>query len=176
VDEAADGRARAHRHDRALPQVVDAVDVPVIAAGGISDGRGVAAALALGAQGALLGTRFVATRESLALDFYKAELVAADSDATTVTDAYSGLYGRALRNAYTTEYAASGAPVLSGYVQSVVARDIVAAAAERQDRDYHPLWAGQGAGMVRDVPGAGEVLAAIVETAAVLRRVGAYVG
>lgn len=152
-----------------VPQVAEAVGVPVIAAGGITNGRGVIASLALGAQGVMFGTRFVATRESRALDFYKDAIVAADSDATTVTDAYSGLYARVFRNTYTTEYAQSGASVLTGYLQSVAARDIVAAAAARQDSAFYPMWAGQGAGMIRDVPAAGDELRAIIaEAAAVL--------
>ncbi|HUE88387.1 MAG TPA: nitronate monooxygenase family protein [Vicinamibacterales bacterium] len=154
-----------------VPQVAESLTIPVIAAGGISDGRGVAAALALGAQGVMLGTRFAATRESRALDFYKEALVAADSDATTVSDAYSGLYARVLRNTYTTEYRESGAPVLTGYVQGIAARDVILAAADTRNREYYPLWAGQGVGMVHDVPSAGDVLTSIVtETLDVLQK------
>jgi nitronate monooxygenase len=148
-----------------LPQVVDAVDVPVIAAGGLADGRGLVAALALGAAGVLLGTRFVATRESSAPDFWKKALLERGSDATTLTDAFTGLYARALRSAFTTEYAASGAPVFPGLVQSTVARDIYAAAATRQNPEYFPMWAGQSVGLVHDLPGAGEVVQAIIREA-----------
>jgi nitronate monooxygenase len=149
-----------------VPQVAKAVSVPVIAAGGIASGSGLVAALALGAKGVLLGTRFVATRESLAADFYKANLVEKDSDSTTVTDAYTGLYARALRNTFTTEYAASGAPVLpAAYVQSRMARDIFQAAAARKDPAFFPMWAGQSVGMVKDVPGAADVVRAVVEEA-----------
>lgn len=153
-----------------LPQVVEAVNVPVIAAGGISSGRGIVAALALGAKGALLGTRFVASRESLAREFYKQALVERDSDSTTVTDAYSGLFARVLRNAFTVEYAASGAPVLPGFLQGTAARDIVEAAATREDGDMYPMWAGQGIGSIRDVPYAGEIVRLLVrETRAAMR-------
>jgi len=95
-----------------VPQVVDAVDVPVIAAGGIADGRGLVAALALGATGVLMGTRFVATRESVAAEMWKKAIVERGSEATTITDAVSGLYARYMRNAYSEGYRASGAPVL----------------------------------------------------------------
>src|SRR5262245_16081087 len=81
-----------------LPQVGDAVRVPVVAAGGLADGRGLVAALALGASGILLGTRFVATRESLAPELYKKRVLESESDATTVTDVLSGLWARALAN------------------------------------------------------------------------------
>src|SRR5205823_10079279 len=67
-----------------VPQVVEAVRVPVVAAGGIADGRGLVAALALGASGILLGTRFVATRESMAAEIYKKRVLESDSTATTL--------------------------------------------------------------------------------------------
>ena len=157
-----------------VPQVVGAVSVPVIAAGGIATGRGIVAALALGASAALIGTRFVATTESAAPDFYRNGLRTHDSDSTVITDAFSGLYARVIRNAYTTEYAESGAPVLTGYVQTSVARDIVAAAAERRDASLYPMWAGQGIGMIRDVPTAAEVMRMLVlEGEEALRSMGA---
>ncbi|HEY7512723.1 MAG TPA: nitronate monooxygenase [Vicinamibacteria bacterium] len=159
-----------------VPQVVQALRAPVIAAGGIASGAGVVAALALGAQGAMLGTRFVATRESLAADFYKQALVGRDGDSTVITDAFTGLYARVIRNRFVDEYAASGAPVLPGYVQSVAAADIFGAARERQDTDHYGLWAGQSVGLVRDVPEAAAVVRAVVEEArAVLRRLAADV-
>jgi len=153
-----------------IPQVTDAVRVPVVAAGGIADGRGVVAALALGAQGALLGTRFVATRESMASEVWKKRLLESDGS-TTMTEAYTGLWARSLRNRFTEEYAASGAPVLPCLVQQRAAADIFAAAAEQRDAEYTPLYAGQSAGLVRDLPGAAEVVETIVrEASAVLAR------
>ncbi len=153
-----------------VPQVVQSLKTPVIAAGGIASGAGVVAALALGAKGALLGTRFAATRESMAADFYKQALVGRDSDSTVVTDAFTGLYARVLRNTFTDEYGASGAPVLPGYVQNRAGRDIAQAAVARKDGEYYPMWAGQGVGLIRDLPEAGAVVRAVVEEArAVLR-------
>jgi len=148
-----------------LPQVVDAVRVPVIAAGGITNGRQTAAALMLGAQGVLLGTRFIATSESTAPDFYKRALVERDSDSTTVTDAFSGLYARALRNAYTEEYASSGAPVFPAVVQQMAASDIFEASARRGDGQHYPMYAGQGVGMIRDLPPAADIVTSIVSEA-----------
>ncbi len=81
-----------------VPQIADAVRVPVVAAGGLADGRGLVAALALGATGILLGTRFVATRESMAPEFYKKNLLEREAETTTVTDAFTGQWGRALQN------------------------------------------------------------------------------
>ena len=149
-----------------VPQVVDAVKVPVVAAGGIVDGRGLAAALALGASGVLLGTRFVATRESGATEFYKKALLERDSNETTVTDAFTGLYARALRNRFTEEYSSSGAPVLPALVQSRAAGDIFAAAASQKNGDYYPMWAGQGIGMMHDLPSAADVVPTMIREAA----------
>jgi nitronate monooxygenase len=148
-----------------VPQVVDAVEVPVIAAGGIADGRGLVAALALGAGGILLGTRFVATRESAAPAFYKKALLERGSDATTLTPVFSGLPARALRNTFSDEYATSGAPVLPPLVQRHAAEDIYAKAAAIQDGEYFPMWAGQGTGLIHGLPGAAEVVHAIVREA-----------
>lgn len=157
-----------------VPDVVRAVDVPVIAAGGIGTGRGVVAALALGAEGVLIGTRFVATAEARAADFYKQALVDGQGADTVITDAYTGLYARLLRNAYIDEYDASGAPTLSGYFQLGANGDILTAAYQRGDRDHYPLWAGQGVGLVDDVPPAAEVLETIIrEAEATLREMNA---
>ena len=89
-----------------VPQVVDAVGekVPVVAAGGIFDGRGLAAALALGADGVWVGTRFIATPEARSVAGYKEALLAAGEDGTLITRAYSGKPMRVLRNDYTSHF------------------------------------------------------------------------
>jgi len=148
-----------------IPQVVDAVRIPVIAAGGIGDGRGLIAALALGAAGVLLGTRFVATRESMAPAFYKKSLLELDADATTITDAFSGLYARTLRNSFTEGYRASGAPVLPALVQSNAAQDVFVASAKQETGDYFPMWSGQVVGLIHNLPGAADVVETIVREA-----------
>ena len=159
-----------------VPQIVDIVRVPVVAAGGLADGRGLIAALALGAHGVLLGTRFVATRESTAPEFYKKSILEREADATMVTDAFTGQWARALANTFARDYRASGAPTLPSLLQSVVAGDVVAASAKRQDGDYFPMFAGQSVGLVHNVPGAGEVVEAIVrEAREVLAALGARV-
>jgi enoyl-[acyl-carrier protein] reductase II len=86
-----------------VPQIVDAVgaSVPVVAAGGIFDGRGLAAALALGADGVWVGTRFIATPEARAVRGYKDALLASREDGTTISRAYSGKTMRVVRNEYT---------------------------------------------------------------------------
>jgi nitronate monooxygenase len=148
-----------------VPQVVDAVRVPVIAAGGIADGRGLVAALALGACGVLLGTRFVATRESVAPEFWKKRLLERDAEATTVTDVFTGLYARALANAFSREYTAAGAPVLPPLVQRSAANDVYLAALKQGDGEHYPMWSGQSVGLIHDLPGAADVVEAIVREA-----------
>jgi enoyl-[acyl-carrier protein] reductase II len=89
-----------------IPQIVDAVGhlVPVVAAGGIFDGRGLAAALALGADGIWVGTRFIATPEARGVLGYKERLLASHEDETTVSRAYSGKTMRVVRNQYTDHF------------------------------------------------------------------------
>lgn len=89
-----------------VPQIVDAVEgrVPVVAAGGIFDGRGLAAALALGAEGVWVGTRFIATPEAMSVLGYKDALLAAGEDATVVTRAYTGKTCRVVANEYTRDW------------------------------------------------------------------------
>ena len=86
-----------------VPQIVDAVgaQIPVVAAGGIFDGRGLAAALALGADGVWIGTRFIATPEARAVAGYKDALVRTKEDGTTISRAFSGKTMRVVRNQYT---------------------------------------------------------------------------
>jgi len=86
-----------------VPQIVDAVgsDIPVVAAGGIFDGRGLAAALALGADGVWIGTRFIATPEARSVAGYKDALIRTKEDGTTISRAFSGKTMRVVRNQYT---------------------------------------------------------------------------
>ncbi len=154
-----------------VPEVVDAVRVPVVAAGGIADGRGLVAARALGAAGVLLGTRFVATRESMAPDFWKQAILRATSDRTAVTRAFTGLPARVLRNKMQRDYDESNAPVLPGLLQAGLEQDIWMAAARANAPDYFPLYAGQSVGVIHDgenrgdLPPAGDVVRAMVAEA-----------
>lgn len=86
-----------------MPQVLDAVNVPVLAAGAIADGRGVAAALALGAAGAVVGTRFIATHESQATPEYRNTILQARDDTTMRTRCYTGKPARSIRTPYAVE-------------------------------------------------------------------------
>ena len=148
-----------------VPEIVDAVRVPVVAAGGIADGRGLVAALALGAAGVLLGTRFVATRESMAPMFWKEAISRASGSATAVTSAFTGLPARLIQSRFAADYEASGAPVLPGLLQASLQQDIWAKANRDGNGEYFPMYAGQSAGVIHDLPGAADVVAAIVREA-----------
>jgi nitronate monooxygenase len=143
-----------------VPRIADAVSQPVVAAGGIVDGRGLVAALALGGGGVMLGTRFIATRESIAPQFFKDAVIAARPGDTVVSAAFTGLPMRTLRNRFTAEYGAT--PVLPPMLQSSAADDIFRAAGERGRADYFPMPAGESAGLVTDLPSAGDVVRRIV--------------
>jgi nitronate monooxygenase len=144
-----------------VPQVVDAVDVPVIAAGGIGDGRGLAAALALGAGGAQMGTAFLACPEVVIHPLYRDALRSARAEATTITRAFSGRPARALRNRATEE---AGDDALAYPAQLSMSSPLGAAAAEHGSADFLPMWAGQAAPLAREMPAA-ELVARIVSDA-----------
>jgi nitronate monooxygenase len=153
-----------------VPQVVDAVDVPVIAAGGIMDGRGVAAALALGAQGAQLGTRFLATEEAGVPDSYKRRVAEARDTETVITTAISGRPARGIRNAL-IEAMGAAEPANLGYPRQQAATGALRAEAMRRgEDDLIALWAGQAAGLAAH-GSAGEVVADIVAEADRVLRV-----
>ena len=167
-----------------VPQIVDAVGehIPVVAAGGIFDGRGLAAALALGADGVWVGTRFIATPEARAVTGYKEALVAAREDATVVSRAYSGKTMRVLRNGYTRYFedhadelqpfpAQLGRSMKDGALHLGGQADDLAAGSIDPDRECYP--AGQGTGAIEQLLPAGELVRRFVEEAeAVLAGLG----
>jgi nitronate monooxygenase len=148
-----------------VPEVVDAVRIPVIAAGGVVDGRGLMTALALGASGVLMGSRFVVTRESMAPEVHKKSMLEQTSDTTVVMDTFSGRFARVLRNTFTEQYARSGAPVLPFPLQYLANADIRQEATAQGNGDYLPLWSGQGVGLIHDLPGAADVIEATIQEA-----------
>ncbi|MEB2346309.1 MAG: nitronate monooxygenase family protein [Deltaproteobacteria bacterium] len=160
-----------------VPQIVDAVGIPVLAAGAIVDGRGLAAALALGAQGVWMGTRFIATREARAAKLYKERLVAARDDGTEITRSYSGKPMRVLRNAWVDEWRARGSDIQPFPLQMAAAARAGAlgfADDATADPERTCMPAGQGAGAIHDVPAAGDLVRSVVaEAERVLRRIGA---
>ncbi len=157
-----------------VPQVVDAVDVPVIASGGIMDGRGIVAAEALGAAGVQLGTAFLTTDEAGTSAPYRQALLKAREHQTIVTRAFSGRPARGLINAFIEDMAVAGAPEpLPFPVQNALTGPMRRAAASHGDADRLALWAGQGVPLARAI-GAGELVARLVqEREQVLRQLSA---
>ncbi len=159
-----------------VPALVDLVrkrapEAMVVAAGGIADGRGLAAALALGAEGVLVGTRFYAAAESLGHAKAKARIVAAageDTVRTTIFDTVRGyawpdrLTGRALRNDFTARWHGRE-PELAQQLEDEAERYRAAAAAG--DTETAVVFAGEGADLIKDLPPASEIVARLVAEA-----------
>ncbi len=134
-----------------VPQVCDAVSVPVIASGGIMDGRGVAAALCLGAAAVQLGTAFLACEEAGVPACYKDALLHAREDQLVLTSAFSGRPARGIDNRFTSrmrEYSGTGT-ILPFPLQNALTRPIRAEASRRGDAGLLSLWAGQGVRMAK---------------------------
>src|SRR5262247_2845202 len=145
-----------------LPQVVDAVRVPVLAAGGFADGRGLVAALALGAQGILLGTRFLATQESPLHPHYKRAIVESDGHDTQLSEipdiaaglVWPGAMTRSRRNRFVERWAGREWALRQSRAEALAK---LRAARESGDVDEGPLSMGQDAGLIHDIPSAGEI-------------------
>ena len=146
-----------------VPQIVDAVNIPVIAAGGIADGRGIAAAFMLGAKGVQMGTHFVATKESMVHENYKNAIIKAKDIDSRVTGRTTGHPVRALRNQMTKQYLdmeKAGASfeelehlTLGGLRKAVVDGDVVNGS----------VMAGQSAAMVKEILSCGELIQKLVK-------------
>jgi nitronate monooxygenase len=158
-----------------LPEVVDAVrPIPVLAAGGVSDGRGLAAALMLGAEGALVGTRLFASREALGGDAMKRRILDATGDDTLRTEVFDiirtldwppGYTGRAIANRFSRTWHGREAE-LSAALSTEEPR--YRAAREAGDIETAVLFAGEGAGLIRDCPPAAEIILRMVRDAEAL--------
>ena len=153
-----------------VPQVVDAVKVPVIAAGGISDGRGVAAAFALGAAGVQVGTAFLFTPEATITKMHRAALGAARDDGTTLTNLFSGrpargLYNRVMREVGAISDLTPAFPTAGGALAPLKAK------AEAQGSgDFSSLWSGQAASLARETDAATLTRKLAEDGAAALRK------
>jgi nitronate monooxygenase len=153
-----------------IPQAADAVSVPVIAAGGIADGRGIVAALALGASGVQIGTGFLATRESNASAPHRAALRSPEARVTVLTRLFSGRLARAIKNGFIRDMAAAESDVPGYPLQNALMLPIRRAAAERGDAEHLNLWSGQAAPLVGTRErGAAEYLASLVREAELAR-------
>ena len=147
-------------------KVVDSVSVPVLAAGGLSDGRGLVAALAMGAAGVWMGTRFIATNEARGHANYKQKIVDIDEDGTVITRGHSGKTARVARNRFTEYWAEHEADIKPfpyqlrevGEPHSVLGR-------MQGDVDMGVLAMGQSAGIIDEVQAAGDVVRNIISQA-----------
>ncbi|HVP61887.1 MAG TPA: nitronate monooxygenase [Myxococcaceae bacterium] len=151
-----------------VPQVADAVRIPVVAAGGIMDGRGWVAAEALGAAGVQLGTAFLASDECGAIPAYKEAVLAATDDGTVITRAFSGRAARGLVNRFLTEAEERPETILPYPLQNALTRPMRAAASRAGRAELLSLWAGQAARLARRGPAA-EIVRWLVADAARVR-------
>jgi nitronate monooxygenase len=134
-----------------LPQIVDAVTVPVIATGGIADARGVAAALILGASAVQIGTGFLRSPEAKMHPAYAERLARTEAHETMITSAFSGRPGRSAATAYVRAAGATNAPRPAPYpVQRGLTRAMREAAQQAGDADRMQLWAGQAAKLAQN--------------------------
>ncbi|WP_082234310.1 NAD(P)H-dependent flavin oxidoreductase [Halobacillus massiliensis] len=154
------------------PQVAEAVNIPVVASGGIGDGKGLMAALSLGAEGIEMGTRFIATEECVhAHQAYKEALIEADENSTVVIKRSLGAPARALKNIWTDqilelEKKEPGYEGLKEYISGIRNKKYIYEGSEAEGFG----WAGQVAGRIKDAPSAHNLIQRIIAEAENIRR------
>ncbi len=135
-----------------LPQVADAVSVPLIAAGGIADGRGVVAAMALGASGVQLGTAYLLCPEANVSPLYREALRASSDTGTAITNVFSGRPARGILNSYIREAGPMSESTLAFPYAATLVAPLRAASEKSGSQQYMQMWSGQAAGIVRPMP------------------------
>ena len=153
-----------------VPQAVDAVTVPVIASGGIMDGRGIAAGLTLGASAVQMGTAFLTCEEAGIPEAYKQAILAARENETRLTRAFSGRPARGIINRFMTEVEAGADAILPFPLQNALTRPLRNAAAKQGKAEYLSLWAGQGVRLARRQSAATLIARLAQETDAAVAR------
>lgn len=133
-----------------VPQIVDHVSIPVIASGGIMDGRGLVASLALGASAVQMGTAFLASIESGAHAVHKQKIISSNEDSTEVTTYYSGKSARGIITDFMKDMRLYEGTIPAYPTQNALTRDIRQAASKASDPEYMSLWAGQGLRLAKD--------------------------
>jgi enoyl-[acyl-carrier protein] reductase II len=162
-----------------IPQVVDAVTIPVIAAGSIVDGRGLAAALALGAQGVWMGTRFIASTEAHAAGLYKQIIVDASDEDTIITRSYSGKPMRVFKNEWVADWEKRPQDIKPFPQQAMMSSQAgvmggIGGQMEDLSRERSAFAMGQGAGAITDVKSSAEIIREMMDEAeAVISRMAA---
>jgi len=152
-----------------VPQIADAVKLPVIAAGGVTDARGIAAALALGASGAQLGTAYLFCPESKILAPHRAALKAARDDGTVLTNVMTGRPARGVINRVMRELGPISDMVPEFPLAAGALAPLHAKAQAQGSGDFSPMWAGQGASLGRELP-ARELTARLADEAQALMK------
>jgi nitronate monooxygenase len=132
-----------------IPRIADAVSVPVIAAGGIMDARGIVASFALGANGVQMGTAFLGCQETQLAATWLTELELAEGEDTVITEAFSGKPARGLKNRYITETDAIDEPLLPYSAQYSISSDLRKQAIQQGNKDFMVVWSGQGVGLFK---------------------------
>ena len=156
-----------------VPQVVDAVDIPVLAAGGIADGRGVVASFALGAEGVQIGTRFLVAKECTVHENYKNKVIKAKDIDTEVTGRTTGHPVRVLRNKLSRQFKKLESEGASVEELEKLGTGSLPKAAKDGDTDFGSVMAGQIAGLVNKEQTAEEIISEIVnETDTILSNIG----
>jgi nitronate monooxygenase len=135
-----------------IPQTVDKVTIPVIAAGGIMDGRGIVAANVLGAKGVQMGTAFVTCLESGAHPIYKEAILHATEDETVLTKAFSGKSARGIQNDFIKEMKKYELQLPPYPIQNSLTKEIRKSAAGANKREYMSLWSGQSPRLSKNQP------------------------
>ncbi|MDQ0217821.1 nitronate monooxygenase [Peribacillus cavernae] len=153
-----------------VPQVVDAVSLPVVAAGGIMDGRGLVAALALGASGIQMGTAFLPAIESGAHRVFKEALLKSTEESTVVTKVFSGRPARGIKNRFVQYFDERGVSPAAFPTQNSMTSDIRKEAAKQNNPEFMSLWAGQATRLLRKDASAGRLIQSIIEEAEQLLR------
>lgn len=148
-----------------VPQIVDAVKIPVIAAGGIADGRGLIAALALGADAVQIGTRFLLAEEAGTHPAYQQKVMDANEEDTVITKNFSGRPARAIKNRFLIEFGEMGTRPLPFPSHNTVTKDIRTAAAQQGNSEFMSLWAGQSLRLINGKAPAAEIVREIMEDA-----------
>ncbi len=158
-----------------VPQVVDAVTVPVIASGGIMDGRGIGAALALGASAVQMGTAFLTCEEAGVPEVYKKAILNAREHETRLTRAFSGRPARGIVNRFMTEVERADIhdAILPFPLQNALTRPLRNAAAKQGRAEFLSLWAGQGLRLARRQVAAQLIACLAIETEMVIRKLAA---
>jgi nitronate monooxygenase len=132
-----------------VPQVVDAVKLPVVAAGGIGDARGIVAAFALGAEGVQIGTAFLACEESGANTLHRKALLSGQARQTALTRGFTGRLARGIKNRLIDELSQKDVEILAYPLQRALVRHLSIPAEKAGRSDLLPLWAGQSANLSR---------------------------